>query len=526
MNETLFNSEIKKENELIIDKYLLQIHQSKLLDYIYKGIIAPDKYFNDDIEEDIQSQNKNFLLISDGYFNELSDDIILVELILTNIEKEVLKELEDNICLLDKPLPITRIKNIFCKNKKIVSEDITRLLKTYNAGFISKELFITFPKGKKSFKKKSELSNINSETDIKNFEEKLSKFDKIMGMFSFIKNSNLYYTNSNNIYSNYSDNYFKIFNYKTNKVEIKEWIENSFNYSKNSSAKELIKKINTDKYINDDFIEEGLKNISDENIKNNFQKLLNDPLAKKEILKLFESEENEIYYFTTLLYIYGKKGSNAKEIFKSNIMEEIPLDKIEKALFLFGLYYGYSRLKAFEEIKIENKEYQKLNTEDFFNIKFKLDSKLDYQIIESIYQYSFNSNDINKQEVLKFDYLDEINIKYKDIKFPNNKGFNRWYKIEKEKIFDVYNFKIKKETWEELIVEKLKKYPLKVEAKYKIFSYIYEKYNYLIEFYISSNKYKKNEFYFYRDDFIEEIKKGIDLKEQNKLLDSLENDKK
>ena len=76
-------------------KFLLQIHRIKLQDYIQGALIASDKYLGDEIEKDIQSKNPNFLVLSDGYFDELDEHQILLELILTNTEKEKIEKVDD-----------------------------------------------------------------------------------------------------------------------------------------------------------------------------------------------------------------------------------------------------------------------------------------------------------------------------------------------------------------------------------------------------------------------------------------------
>ena len=514
--ETQTLPEMGNEIKDTIEKIFLQIDKSKLEDYVSKGLICPDKFLGKEIVKDTQSNNNNFLIISNGYFDKLDNNQLLLDIILTDEEKQNLQTI-NNIFYLDKPLPITRIKTIYCHSQKKDSKEIIASLLSYQSGYISEKLFKTFLKGKNKLKQYS-LSKIEN-IKYKEYKDELLKYDKVMGMFSFIKNTNLYYVNNRGLYSNYSDKYFEFYNFKTNQINIKKWIGENF-YTK-EIGKKFINRLHSEEYIDENFIKEIIEIIDDSTLKNIFIELVSDPLAKKRILKSLELED--IYYFICLLYIYGKKGSNAKDILKDNILEEIPFEKAEHALALLGLYYGYSSLRAYEEIEIEDKIYKNIQKDPKFNIKFKLDSNFDYNIVESLYQYAFNHQE--EKKINNFSYLDEINIKHKIVQLPINNEFQRWYKVKKDEIQDILNIRITRENFSTIAIEKINKYPLKVEAKYKIFSFVYEKYNDLIEYQIDSTK-KSIKLYFEKDKFIKKIQDETDEKIQNKLLENIELDKK
>ena len=125
-------------------RFLLQIHRIKLQDYIQGALIAPDKYLGDEIEKDIQSKNEDILALSDGYFEELDEYQILLELILTDEEKEKLIKVDD-VYYMDFPLPITRIKKIYVQNDEIKNHIIINVNNS-EKGFITERLFDTFEK--------------------------------------------------------------------------------------------------------------------------------------------------------------------------------------------------------------------------------------------------------------------------------------------------------------------------------------------------------------------------------------------
>jgi len=504
----------EKEN---INNLLIQVHKSKFRDYISKGLICPDKFFGEEIEEDTQSKFKDFLLLSTGYIDTLDDEQLLLEIILTDSEKNELKEIKNSIYLLDRPLPITRVKTIYVSNKRIDSKDIQESLKNYNTGYISEKLFETFPKGKKKFIQYS-FETIN-QYEIKDYSKEVLKYDKLIGLFASLKNINLYYTNENNIYQSYSDNYFSLFyNYDEKTIKVSKWIDDNFFNSK--IDKLFIQRLNSIDYIDKEFLTEIIQKIEEIEIKKKFEILRDDPLAKKEVLEFFKNDKKSIYYYITLLFIYGKKGSNSKYAFKDNIISEIPYEKAENALALFGLYYGYSSLPAYEKIEVKDKEFQTIAKGNEFNIKFKLDSQLDYYLIESIYQYVFN----DKKEAIQVDYLDDLfgkKIKANTIKLPTNLNFKRFYDIEKNKILDIETIKIKKLDWKELILKKLDSKNKRIDAKDKVFNYVYEYYNELIEYDISSMK-KTIKLSFDKEKFLELVINENDIKKQNKLLKLLD----
>ena len=185
-------------------KFLLQINRIKLQDYIQGALIAPDIYLGDEIEKDVQSKNPNFLVLSDGYFNELDEHQILLELILTKTEKLKLKKVVD-IYYMDFPLPITRIKKIYVQNV-LIKNHIMINMDTSEKGFLSDRLFDVFQDNKAIFFDQKSLIELKDDAKENDYSIKMRIFDKKLGMFSFMKNTNIYYTNDTGIISNYSDN--------------------------------------------------------------------------------------------------------------------------------------------------------------------------------------------------------------------------------------------------------------------------------------------------------------------------------
>src|SRR5574344_23950 len=288
-------------------KFLLQIHRIKLQDYIQGALIAADKYLGDEIEKDIQSKNPNFLVLSDGYFDELDEHQILLELILTDTEKEKLEKVDD-IYYMDFPLPLTRIKKIYVQDEEIKNHIIVNIA-TSEKGFLPDRLFDVFKNNKEiSFNKKS---YIDSKLDAKknDYSTQIRLFDKRLGMYSFIKNTNVYYTNDTRIISNYSDNFLLIF---------KECLDDKLDSSKSSAVLKFINLLYSDKQIDREFIEDICNEIQDLEIKEIFSRVLEPNNILKTLPLLLEKEPN-LYYFISLVYYFRQKDSNKKDNFKIEI---------------------------------------------------------------------------------------------------------------------------------------------------------------------------------------------------------------
>ena len=408
-------------------KFLLQIHRIKLQDYIQGALIASDKYLGDEIEKDIQSKNPNFLVLSDGYFDELDEHQILIELILTNTEKEKLEKVDD-IYYMDFPLPLTRIKKIYVQDEEIKNHIIVNIA-TSEKGFLPDRLFDVFKNNKEiSFNKKSYI-DLKLDAKKNDYSTQIRLFDKRLGMYSFIKNTNVYYTNDTGIISNYSDNFLLIF---------KECLDDKLDSSKSSAVLKFINLLYSDKQIDREFIEDICNEIQDLEIKEIFSRVLEPNNILKTLPLLLEKEPN-LYYFISLVYYFRQKDSNKKDNFKIEIKNLIPKNIAEEALVILGTYFGYKILRANENIELNDKVYKNIFG-NIFNLKFKLDTKFDYIVLETLYLRSFY-----KEIGRDFEYLEYPQNVENDVSFKNEEKFKQNYKYEEiETFFDKLFFKITK----------------------------------------------------------------------------------
>jgi len=505
-NDTNINNNLAKE----VENYYLQVHMIKLQEYIMRALIIPDMYMGKDVEIDIQSKNKDKLLITHGYVDNLDEYQVLIEVALTDKEKAKLIK-ENNLYFYTLPLPISRIKKIYTKNK-LAKLKLLKELNSFEAGYIPENIIEFFQKRNKILFQKINYHSILFHEDIVSDQMKnIKSFDKMLGMLSFIKNTNIYYFETQRVFSNYSNNYFAILS-KFNSM-IKAVDTDILKRLKENTS--FFDAIYSDQLIDDTFLLDNVNNTKDTELKEIFQDLVDGHIGKYKALSALR--DKGIYFYICLLYIHKQKDSNAKDNFKSNIVDTIPYDKAELALAFLGLHYGYTTLRASEEINTQDK-YLKNILGTRINMKFQLDSELDFMTIESIYKYSFE-----KEIGGEFTYLQFPQKKKKIL--PKDKEFKTWYKlIANETYFDVDFFKIFKYSFSDLIVTKLEKYKDEIKfGEYYLSSYISKYYKKLIHY---SKDGKPTEPYCNKMDFITIVQEEENKSKQNELLDVFMLDKK
>ena len=412
-------------------KFLLQIHRIKLQDYIQCGLIVADKYLGDEIEKDIQSINPDYLVLSNGYIDDLDEYQILLELILTADEKEKLQKVDD-IYYMGFPLPLTRIKKIYVQNENIKNHIIVNI-QTSEKGFLSDKLFDVYLNGEENIFIKKSYVDFRLNIENNDYSTQIRLFDKRLGMYCFMKNTNIYYTNDTGVISNYSDNFLAIF---------KECLDDKLDSSKISSILKENEKFRillySNKQIDKEFIEEIYNEIQDLEIKEIFSKIL-EPNNILKTLPLLLEKKACIYYFICLLYYFRQKDSNKKDNFKIEIKNLIPKNIAETALAILGIYFGYKILRANEKIELHDEVYNQIFG-NIFNIKFKLDTKFDYIVLETLYLRSFY-----KELGRDFEYLEYPQNVENNINFTKEEDFKQNYKYEEiETFFDKVFFRITK----------------------------------------------------------------------------------
>ncbi len=353
-------------------QFYLNISLVNLVYYFKTGLIKPSKYF-EEWAEDRQSKYNNSLLFL--YSNSISCDECSLEIVLNSEEKNQLVQIDD-FSLMNKPLPISRIRNIYFPTGK--SKQALFNIETAD-GFVNMQTVNEI----KPIEKPIEIPNF--EDDTKNWEIKNRLFDRILGGFAVMKIA------KHENFDEYSKHYFNYLAHINKKVEVNKNIE-----FKDTQLKAI--------KINNDIPEADIifKNVDLESV-NHINK------GKEEIKKdkftdniLLDQITNEVTYIMAVLSQYGDDFGKSYKIadFMSDIIEgKFRPETKEKLCLTFGINQGYSSFKNAYHIN-----------DHILEIKFKLDSELDYSIIESVYQYIFNDRTDNSS----FDYINTWCPKFKN----------------------------------------------------------------------------------------------------------------
>ena len=353
--------------------YFFPIQSTSLAHYFATAIIKPAKYFDNKIA-DIQDKYKDFLLFTNKFGTTETD--CCLEVILTDEEISELIDVNEGWFLFDeKPLPISRVKRIYFSDneKKEITITNIRMSTAYIPDtLIGVQVFDNNP---------SEVIKIPSDCDGVNQEEKIEMFDRFLGALALMKTAG-------EPYMNYSPNYINtlsIFN-----SLIKEQISKIDQHIFKDSYKGLFTGSNGFEtvlpYLTQKINEQILIKIANEN---------NQEVKKDKVTHVIDVDSfNDTWTYTiAILNNYGVGDESRRKRIDGLIQShfsEIKKGKAEGVALCYGYNRGYS---AF------SKDYGK---EDKVSYKYKLESRLDYYTIESVYQYIFNNTVSNY-----FPYIDE-----------------------------------------------------------------------------------------------------------------------
>jgi hypothetical protein len=166
--------------------------------------------------------------------------------------------------------------------------------------------------------------------------------------------------------------------------------------SKNNTIDEVKKKLNSVAKIFKDVDNDIKLSLSDHakvtlEFLEDGSSLALDPMRKNERFeKLSVYDELKYYLFTCFISEYGDKSGNDKYLLKENFSKHIKEEYSEMVLAILGLYFGYFNLPAKED-ELDSPILKILK--DPPHIKFKLNKKVDYIIIEKVFNYSFSTKE-------------------------------------------------------------------------------------------------------------------------------------
>jgi hypothetical protein len=374
-------------------KYFLHLNTGNLSQYFTRGIILPSASIEGWIN-DMQSIYKNGLLLCKEPL--VKETKCSLEIVLTETEAENLVKLTDFFHLYSKPLPISRIKKIFFTEPSQSKKTIYNI--ENGDAFVPKELIKIIDNRKEiDYPERKELDELKQDWSIKN-----KLYNQVLGGLALLKIGKI------NDYKNYSDNYFNYLSYINNKVGM-----DNKNVA-SADVKQFIKVLRVD---NDKSKSNFFAHITNELVDNYYREKFNKSLTIKRGNILIQDTDDTITYILSILATYGNDLGKTKKIddfiyavcnnkFKGGLIENI--------CFTFGINQGYSSF--YNKYQFDNKE---------IIIKFKLDSELDYSIIESVYQYIYNQ----KSDNYHFNYINDWCPKFHNIidtsKFETYKIFDK-----------------------------------------------------------------------------------------------------
>lgn len=400
------------------NSFYIPINSGSLAHYFSKAIILPAKYFTNK-PEDIQNRFANSLLLSTGKWVRNCD--CSIEIVLTNIEFNQLYKVSEHFYLFNTPIPISRIKSIVFLDAKQKETTIWNI--NSGAAFVPDSIVTVendrdieiltdaeIEAGKESTKSPDEIS------------DNIKRFDIILGGFAFMRLGG-------KSFMNYSENYFSTLSFFNKLIEEqtrKALNDKGLNFSKKYIGlftKQESEWSKWQQYIYQNLDAQQIEVLADKE---------GVPIEKKlGLLKIDSINPSSHLYELAILATYGdRKNKSADNLVTDLSNGTIAPEKTEEVTILFGLNNGYSKLRN---------KYK--GPENDNNVKFTLDSKLDYYIIESIYQFVFNSSKSN----YTFDYIDSWCPTSKNK--PNVKGY------ETIKILDAVIIVKKKQTPLELFLE-------------------------------------------------------------------------
>lgn len=377
--------------------YFLPINSANISQYFSRGIIIPSTHIKGWIN-DIQTKYSNSILLCNKPLTSETDCSLTI--VFSDDELNNIKVISENFFIFNKPLPISRIKSLNFRDEQQSKTTIYNIEK--GDAFVPELVSII---DDKQIVEVSELDDLKNTKNTEESSEKMEIYNRILGGFSLMQIADF----PNKVYPKNYFNSLAIIN-----QEVKKQIAD-FSFSQDYSPYLLNFSSAIYGKINSDYVSKYAKE------KEGFELPL-----KRGLIRLDQIDVNKNSYLLAILATYGDDTGKVKKNrdFIFSLINDKFNDKIKEVIcLLFGINQGYSSFR--NQYNIQG---------DTVNAKFKLDSELDYSIIESVYQYVFN----NRKDNTNFPYINEWCPKF------NNKIDFQRYKTYR--IFDkdiVYKKKLR-----------------------------------------------------------------------------------
>lgn len=384
----------------------IEIHRGNIFHYFASGLITPSKYISNRAFPDLQSIQNDALLVGNGCSNSESEDLVLLEIQISETEKNAFV-VKDNFAFLFQPLPTSRIKNIFVKNESVKSTIISDSL-VFDGGYIPEYLIkAVFPI--RLEKNKYDISE-NIVLDKVDYTSKVNKFDRILGLLAFIRNYNLLLSEKTNSYKTLPNHFFYAIQAidSTFGVEIVPnniisefyaWLFNDNCPQDKQLLKWLFERLSVFNNFNDSDTKEFeslfYRNSNDSDNEKIVRQVffgLSKNMERKGVLDTIETMKSKstlpLYLFS---FLRNYANLNSIEIARRDITTVYSPQFGEYAFALLGYFIGYKNLRNTDERIGNTNSIIKLlgNIPAKPPIKFQLTTEFDYLIIELVYNYSF-----------------------------------------------------------------------------------------------------------------------------------------
>lgn len=366
--------------------YFLPIKSFNLVHYFQKGCICPALYI-EKRHEDIQTRFPDTLLLSDNKFTDNTD--CALEMILTEKERQLLERQTSVFYFLSKPLPISRVKKVIFSDR---NNSINTCFDINNGAAFLPESLIEIEEDNLNPKKIAEiaqLTNVGGKRVSDSWHEQIDRFNRVLGGFALLQAAK-------NDVEDYPLSYFStlsLFNKKIshefNKLKFAtksdyEWL---FTQDDEQGRFQQIRRI-IYKQITASVVEAYA---------DHEKVILTKNWGKYDLANI---DDSTMTYTLATLASYDAIGARMTlDNFISGLRnDQFSIKKREPLALTFGINKGYFAFR-------NNYETSNFN----IDIKFRLNSQLDYYTIESIYQFVFNSTTNSET----FDYLDSWCPKFK-----------------------------------------------------------------------------------------------------------------
>lgn len=360
--------------------FFIPTKSDSLAHYFSRGLILPSKFYSNK-PDDLQDTFANYgLLISSSKWIDNSD--CSLEIVFTPQEINQLIEISAEFFIFQNCIPISRIKSIYFLNED--QKDTTIWNIENGTAFVPRQLLKVedLQTGSLEALNRTEMNTL---TELPNdLIDKSRRFDVALGAFAFMrikKKSD----------QTFNDKYISTLSY-FNKL-IAEQLEKAANDGKTVVDNRYVGLFSTKIQSEwSKWLPYLFKNVEQED----FLRIAAQEGVRVDrklgLIKIDSIPVTSHLYELAILSTYGNsKRKSIEDLIADLEHGTIPQEKIEDVSITFGMNNGYSKFR--NAYKLGSTQYV---------IKFRLESKLEYYIIESVYQFAFNG----VRDSYSFDYLD------------------------------------------------------------------------------------------------------------------------